>query len=77
MCYAAARFLFALCVEYLVLFRFKICRLCSAYGKWRISYKLWFGGIMLDTILRKEASPMMHIELSNNGVQVQALHGWL
>jgi len=39
---------------HLDLFRFKICRLCSACGKGRISYKLWFGGIMLKTILRKE-----------------------
>jgi hypothetical protein len=34
-----------------VLFRFKID---SAYGKGRISYKLWFGGIILNVILKKE-----------------------
>jgi len=37
---------------HLVLFIFKIGRLCSACGKGRVSFKLWFGGIMLNTILR-------------------------
>jgi hypothetical protein len=39
---------------HLVLFTIKIGRLCNSCGKSRISYKLWFGGIMLSTILRKE-----------------------
>ena len=39
---------------HLVFFRFKIGRLCSAYGKGRISYKLWFGGTMLNAKLQKE-----------------------